>query len=537
MSTLNPETVNSLNQPQTEVRRDRWGRYQVLPPGQNKLVGYTRATTIAKILDDQSSLMAWNSRMTALGLAQRPDLVAMVATTPPDDKKALDGIVKRASEAGGATVRRDLGTAIHGMLENRLADPTYIAPDPYQADIEAIIAAIADAGLEFVEGMAERIVVNDDLQVAGTFDLLLTNGDETFIADLKTGSSVKYGGLGFAIQLSIYAHAHNLYTQGAAKDGSEDIREQMPDVSKSVGIIIHCQPQSSEVTLHWVDLEAGTEALNIAIEVKRLRKYQPLHQFTLEQATAAMHGHSRPGQVQHVEDSWRIATMDRISALVVAGHIQKVLEAWPIDHPTLKSGDPITLDQGDGISRVLDVLEKELGMPFSSLPELNPPPKPAKKSNRRKATNDSLDKLVNLETVDKLNDRAMKTLTPAGLEWVKKVLEEAKTSGRTLALSPPQGVPYLRRFWICDLIITIADHADDDLAWCLIDHATGHTMPHHSLGDAFGTLRKTEAQKGLGIAYAIDNLDLIPMWDESGIRFEGDINAAMSGRPTDKETK
>jgi hypothetical protein len=537
MTTLNPDTITSLNQPQQEVRRDRWGRYQVLPPRGDKLVGYTRATTIAKILDDQSSLMAWNSRMTALGLAQRPDLVALVATTPQDDKKTLDGIVKRASEAGGATVRRDLGTAIHGMLENRLLNPDFKAPEPYQADIEAIIAAIADAGLEFVQGMTERIVVNDDIQVAGTFDLALTNGTETFIADLKTGSSVKYGGLGFAIQLAIYAHANNLYTQGPAKDGSEDIREPMPDISKSVGIIIHCQPASGDVKLHWLDLDAGTEALKIALEVKRLRKYNPIQEFTLQQATAAIHGHQRPGQIQHVDEPWRKETLKRISTIVVAGHAQQLAETWPDNHPTLKSGDPITLDQADGIGRVLDVLEKELGLPFASLPEQNPPPEPPAKSKRRRAVNDGLDTLVALTTVENLNAHAYATLTPEGLAWLQYILDEAKACGRTLALAPPHGTPVLRRYWICDLIITIANHADDDLAWCLLDHATGHTIPHHSLGDAFGTLRKTEAQKGLGIAYAIDNLDLTPMWDESGIRFEGDINAAMRGIPTDKETQ
>ena len=60
MTTVNPEALSNLNQPQQETRRDRWGRYQVLPPRGGKLVGYTRATTIAKILDDSSSLMAWN---------------------------------------------------------------------------------------------------------------------------------------------------------------------------------------------------------------------------------------------------------------------------------------------------------------------------------------------------------------------------------------------------------------------------------------------------------------------------------------------
>lgn len=537
MTTLNPEALTNLNQPQQETRRDRWGRYQVLPPAGEKLVGYTRATTIAKILDDSSSLMAWNSRMTAIGLGLRPDLVALVATTPQDDKKTLDSLVKRASEAGGATVRRDLGTAVHGLLERRLKDPTFVAPDPYQADIEAILSALADAGLSFVDGMTERIVVNDEIEVAGTFDLLLTDGQETFVSDLKTGSSVKYGGLGFAIQLSIYANASNLYTQGPAKDGSEDIREPMPNVSKSAGIVIHCQPGSGLAELHWLDLEAGTEALHTALEVRRLRKLTPIHQFTPQQATAALYGRQRPGQVTYVDEPWRKATRDRISAIVVDGHAQALANAWPDDHPTLKSGDPITIDQGDGISRVLDVLEKELGLPFASLPDLNPPPEPPKKSTRRRAVNDGLDTLIHTDIINRLNDEATQ-LPDASFEWVKKILDDAKQCGRTLALSPPQGIPAERRYLICQAIIALAVHRDDELAWTVLDNATAQKIPHHSLGDAFGTLRKAEAKSALGIVQAINNLDLIPMWDENGCRLEGDIVTAMKhGSSTDKETQ
>ena len=537
MTTLNPEALTNLNQPQQEVRRDRWGRYQVLPPRGDKPVGYTRATTIAKILDDSSSLMAWNSRMTAIGLGLRPDLVALVATTPHDDKKTLDSLVKRASEAGGATVRRDLGTAVHGLLERRLKDPSFVAPDPYQADIEAVLSALADAGLSFVDGMTERIVVNDEIEVAGTFDLLLTDGQDIFVSDLKTGSSVKYGGLGFAIQLSIYANASNLYTQGAAKDGSEDVRDPMPNVSKSAGIVIHCQPGSGLAELHWLDLEAGTEALHTALEVRRLRKLTPIHPFTPQQATAALYGRQRPGQVTYVDEPWRKATRDRISAIVVDGHAQALADAWPDDHPTLKSGDPITIDQGDGISRVLDVLEKELGLPFASLPDLNPPPVPPKKSTRRRAVNDGLDTLIHTDIINRLNDQATQ-LPEASLEWVKKILDDAKQCGRTLALSPPQGIPAERRYLICQAIIALAVHRDDELAWTVLDNATAQKIPHHSLGDAFGTLRKTEAKAALGIVQAINNLDLIPMWDENGCRLEGDIVTAMKhGSSTDKETQ
>ena len=70
------------------TRRDRYGRYLVLPPDGTKPVGYTRATTIAKTLDDTSSLMAWGERMTAIGLARRPDLLAQI--DPDADTKQLN---------------------------------------------------------------------------------------------------------------------------------------------------------------------------------------------------------------------------------------------------------------------------------------------------------------------------------------------------------------------------------------------------------------------------------------------------------------
>ena len=537
MANVNPDAAAKLAEPAETVRRDNYGRYLILPPNGKKPVGYTRATTIAKVLDDTSSLMAWNSRMTALGLAQRPDLVAMIAATDPADKRALDGIVKRASEAGGATVRRDLGTAIHGMLDNRLNNPDFVAPDPYQSDIDAILQAVADAGLSFLPGMNERIVINDEFQIAGMFDLLLTNGTDIFITDLKTGSSVKYGGLAYSIQLSIYAHADALYTQGSASDGSEDIRESMPDVSKHTGIIIHCEPGSAHATLHWLDLNVGTEALETALNVRRLRRMNPLSEFTPQQAMAAMVGPSRPGKTGMVDDDWRTAVTNRIGVIIDAGHTNQLLQAWPSDCPTLKSGDLITLDQADEIVAALELIEKEHELPFAFVPDQTPLVDPPQAVKRRPRINERQSRTVPQEQVNELNAYAKEHLTEEGLAWVGAVLKNAEDVSQPLTLTRPAGIPTRRRLLICQLLIQIGNHADDDLAWCLLDHATDHTIPHHSLGDAFGSLRQTEAHKGIGIANAIDNLQLIPTWDENGCRLEGDINAAISGNPTPKETK
>jgi hypothetical protein len=99
---------------------------------------------------------------------------------------------------------------------------------------------------------------------------------ELFIADLKTGSSVAYGALGWAIQLSIYANADNVYIQGSAVDGSEDLRAPMPAVNKQQAFIIHCEPESGSCTLHTLNIERGFQALECAMEVREWRKARKL---------------------------------------------------------------------------------------------------------------------------------------------------------------------------------------------------------------------------------------------------------------------
>jgi hypothetical protein len=260
------------------IRRDQYGRYKVLPLKGKKPVGYSRATTIAKALDDTSNLAAWGKRMTALGLAVRPDLLAMVQTTDAADKKALDRLCESASEAGGATARRDLGTALHKMFEQSCVTPGYKPPATYAADITAIHQTLREAGLQVVDECSELMVVIDKHQIAGMADLIVEriSDGELFIADLKTGSSVAYGALGWAIQLSIYANADNVYIQGAAVDGSEDLRAPMPLVNKQQAFIIHCEPESGSCDLHTLNIERGFQALECAMEVREWRKARQL---------------------------------------------------------------------------------------------------------------------------------------------------------------------------------------------------------------------------------------------------------------------
>jgi hypothetical protein len=342
------------------IRRDHWGRYKVLPPEGKKPVGYARATTVAKALDDTSNLAAWGKRMTALGLAVRPDLLAMIQTTDNTDKKALDRLCESASEAGGATARRDLGTALHKMFEQSCVLPGYQPPPAYVADIYAIHTALREAGLQVVDECSELMVVLDRYQIAGMADLIVEriSDGELFIADLKTGSSVAYGALGWAIQLAIYANADNIYIQGTEADGSYDVRAPMPAVNKQQAFIIHCQPESGACDLHTLDIGKGFEALETAISVREWRKQRKLllpfegtsgvesrsmvaldgpaaGSITPEPVAATpVAEHITAVESALVERDHMIMLrtlwlLDRIRLLGIAGHIEQVQQWWP----------------------------------------------------------------------------------------------------------------------------------------------------------------------------------------------------------------
>lgn len=344
-------TTIELPEPPAETRRDRWGRYLVTPPEGGKPVGYSRATTVAKALDDTSALMNWGKRMVALGLVARPDILAMVAATDKDDRKALDAHCERAAEAGGATARRDLGTAIHKLVERKIAEPSWEVPDLYADDVAAIIAAVDASGFDIVTEYSEIVVVMDRHQIGGTADLILRRRFDGMlvVADIKTGSSVKYGALAWAIQLAVYAHADAIYTQGPAKDGSEDRRVPMPDnIDRAAGLILHCEPGSGRCDVHILDIARGAEALDVAMSVRNWRKErdllipfkvsdieapQPMSDEVGEDAPEALPSHKTASSPTPIDDplhAERVAwILRRIEAIRGEGHTQTLGRSWP----------------------------------------------------------------------------------------------------------------------------------------------------------------------------------------------------------------
>lgn len=516
------------------TRRDRWGRYQVVHRDTGKLTGLTRATTISGSLDDKTNLIAWKARTAIVGLATRPDLVALAAATDATDKRALDDIVERASDAGGATLRRDLGTAVHGFFAARTADPTAKVPAPYDADVDAIFAALDAHGLEIVAGMSERMVVMWRHGIAGTFDLIVRDKatGTLHLVDLKTGSSL-LGSLGYSVQLSIYAQADVLYVQGAAADGSEDITEPMPEVSQSLGFILHCQPGSAHCEIHTLDLTIGAEALELAMAIRAMRKRNPLAAH-IAPADAAQAIAETFGEVVDVTDDAigevdRAALRDRMAAIVAAGATDDLLRAWPADCPTLKSGESISHGQHSALLAVLSQVEKVHGLAF---PEAFTPPAPKarpKAAKRRPAPAEGDDPADVDAVTAALNDLA-EQLDEHGRAWLGATLEACRVANRTVALTGPGGRATQRRLTICTALMVLAPMADDELTRALVGLALGTELqPAHDLGDALGALTIDEAERLHKLAEAVDATTLAPVWgDDGAVTITGDIQAALA---------
>lgn len=269
-------------------RRDRWGRYLWVPANGGKLTGHTRVTTVAKALDDGGGLAPWKSTLSICGTIMRRGLrsqwEALMAETDADpwyagaeSKARCKKLVEECAAAGGANERRDTGTSLHTLTA--LADagrtPTHVTEET-EADLRAYRNGLAAAGVTIMPHWIETPVVLDDHRVAGVFDRLAMVSDfpRPMIADLKCGADLSYSWTQIAVQLGAYANASAVYRQGDAEDGSEDVREPMPEVDRDNGLIMWLNAGTGRLELFLVDLQAGWEAFQHSMWAREWRKAQ-----------------------------------------------------------------------------------------------------------------------------------------------------------------------------------------------------------------------------------------------------------------------
>lgn len=262
--------MTGLTGPAPTINRDRWGRPLIAPPQPlgAKPVPYTRATTVAKTLDDSSGLMLWKQRMTMLGLLSRRDLYTAAAGTSPEDTKALNRLAEDAADAGGASAAATTGTALHAFTERMDLgqDPGYV-PAEHEADLEAYQGLATRIGWKVQH--VEVFTVLDPYRVAGTADRVLEIDGRWYIADLKTGQTKDYPHA-WAVQFAIYAHGLR-YDIEAGRRVPWDV---IPDTDRA--LVIHLPAGSGTASAYWVDIRAGWEAFRLCMKAREWNKRRDL---------------------------------------------------------------------------------------------------------------------------------------------------------------------------------------------------------------------------------------------------------------------
>jgi hypothetical protein len=230
-------------------------------------VAYTRATTVAGTLDDRYNLELWKMRQVAAGLAARPDLVAL-ACSQAGDKTVMNRICGDAMDASASGAAANLGTAVHGFVEqiNRGIEPVSV-PETVARDLAAYRKAMEAWDVLH----AERFLVLDEYKIAGTADMIMVERDtgRVVISDLKTGKgAITYGQGAIAAQLAIYS-------RGVIYHADTGDREPVT-VDQDVAIVVHLPAGEGRCSLFEVDIAAGWQAVEHSMWTRDWRKQRNL---------------------------------------------------------------------------------------------------------------------------------------------------------------------------------------------------------------------------------------------------------------------
>ena len=337
--------------------RDSYGRYLVRSLDGSKLLSYTRATTVAETLSDRWNLELWAKRNVVAGLAIDPTLVEEAkGLDVKEHKEELNDIAARAQTLARAHDRAEAGTRMHALAE--LADLGKPLPDDVtpaeQTDLVAYTAAMKAAGLTVVADMAERVVIHDDLLIAGTLDRIVARGDGRLqVLDLKTGSSVELAIREIAVQLAIYAYATHLY------DWATETRSPMPDDLDTTEALVAWLPLGEgRCEIIAVNLMDGFHGLQLAMAVRAWRKLKMGYLTTEVVGVAAPENDTeRLELLAHLRRRCKRLSTEFPQA---AEHLAKT---WPVGAPALLGKDQ-TMEDLLSILAAVQAVESAHVVPF-----------------------------------------------------------------------------------------------------------------------------------------------------------------------------
>lgn len=266
--TVDDDDPSAIDEEFPGIKRDQWKRPLIHPVDGGQAVGYTRVSTLAKVLDDTTGLDIWKRRMASVGVARHEEIAALIAGLLfTGDKKAdkpvntaldelLDDALRRVNDAAAH------GTAVHAFTD---LDASGYVPQRMVPDVDSYHAALKQHGITCVE--SETFVVNDELETAGTFDGIYHHHDlGLVIGDKKTGERLSENAL--AAQLAVYA--------GSDRYNPTTYERTPLDIRTDVGLGIHIPRGKATTEFYLVDLTSGRLAANAAKWVMDWRKRRDL---------------------------------------------------------------------------------------------------------------------------------------------------------------------------------------------------------------------------------------------------------------------
>lgn len=247
------------------IPRDHYGRPLIhMVPG-GKPVPYTRCSTFAKALSDTGGLTKWKQRQQMIGCIRQPSLMNGVDAS---DNKSLDAAIEAAFEVAGANESARVGTTIHSLTE-WVDDGTEFNPADY-GDFAYFVKEYKTltTGVEMLA--MEQFVVNDDLQVAGTFDRLCRLHDgRVVIGDIKTGKSAADAPHEAAVQMAVYGRSRHYDPVTAER--TPLVSPEGEPIDTSVALLIHLPSNRTRSGMYLLDTDAAWEAALLAVRVREWR--------------------------------------------------------------------------------------------------------------------------------------------------------------------------------------------------------------------------------------------------------------------------
>ncbi|CPX20547.1 PD-(D/E)XK nuclease superfamily [Mycobacteroides abscessus] len=252
-----------------EPRVDARGYHLPPVPGSNAPPPYTRATTVAKTLEERGGLTKWSLTQVLSGLTANPALLAGLDADA--DNTTIDHIAELAHDAAGAGDAAVFGTAVHAWAEAVDLGVCTIddVPEELRRHVRAYRAACLASGLTVVPELVECVIYNAVTGAAGRVDRIMRDADgQLVIVDLKTSSNIKNSLMGIGIQLAQYATAAWLL------DASGTRWLPFPDVRKDVAVVVHVPAQvdgEPYADVLDIDLGMGISNMHLAVEVLEAR--------------------------------------------------------------------------------------------------------------------------------------------------------------------------------------------------------------------------------------------------------------------------